>query len=234
MMNECVVLPIERLALRFTPKPWRFADERRSEIDAHFAALRRDKPAVWNGRVLLLAEYQLSGTTFSGAYLETDFASFISWRDWHYPDAAMHNCFGLGALRAAGGEFVVGVMGAHTANAGRIYFPGGTPDPNDVFDGWVDLERSVLRELGEETGLTTDDVEVEPGWHTVMTDRRIAMMKPMRARLPVAALIERVRAHLAQEAEPELADLRIVRGPADFDPRMPEFLRTYLTHVWNS
>ena len=131
-MSESVVWPITHLALRFTPKPWRFADERRAEIDAHFTALRRDKPAVWNGRVLLLAEYELSGSTFSGAYLETDFASFISWRDWQWPDTTVNNCFGLAALRAADGAFLVGVMGAHTANAGRIYFPGGTPDPNDV------------------------------------------------------------------------------------------------------
>ena len=231
-MSESVVWPITHLALRFTPKPWRFADERRAEIDAHFTALRRDKPAVWNGRVLLLAEYELSGSTFSGAYLETDFASFISWRDWQWPDTTVNNCFGLAALRAADGAFLVGVMGAHTANAGRIYFPGGTPDPNDVVGETVDLEGSVMRELAEETGLTAADVELAPGWRSVIEGRRIAMLKPMRARLPAADLRERVQTHLAQQAEPELADLRILRGPADLDPAMPDFLQTYLMHMW--
>jgi hypothetical protein len=32
---------------------WPFAETRRAEIDAHFADKQREKPAMWNGRVLL-------------------------------------------------------------------------------------------------------------------------------------------------------------------------------------
>src|SRR6185437_10809640 len=117
------------------PRSWPFAVERRAEIDAHFAMLRRDKPALFNGRVLVQHSHEIAGAALRGEYLETDFASFIAWRDWGFPDTTMRNCFGLGALRGSDGGFLLGVMGAHTANAGRIYFPGGTPDPSDVFDG---------------------------------------------------------------------------------------------------
>jgi 8-oxo-dGTP pyrophosphatase MutT (NUDIX family) len=231
-MSEIPVIPVERLELRFAPRPWRFADERRPAIDAHFAALRRAKPALWNGRVLVLHHYELSDARLSGAYLETDFASFIAWRDWGWPDRGVHNCFALAALRAADGAFLLGVMAEHTANAGRIYFPGGTPDPDDVFDGMVDLGANVIRELAEETGLGTGDVAAEPGWHAMFTGQRIALLKVLQSPLPAEALRDRVRGVLARQAEPELADIRIVRGPADFDPLMPNFVTAFLVHMW--
>jgi 8-oxo-dGTP pyrophosphatase MutT (NUDIX family) len=233
-MTQVPVVSIARLDLRFEPRPWRFADERRAAIDAHFAALRRDKPATWNGRVLVLHEHRLSGTEFSGAYLETDFASFIAWRDWGWPDRSVHNCFALAALRAADGAFLLGVMAEHTANAGRVYFPGGTPDPTDVVGGTVDLTRSVLRELAEETGLTEADVAPEPGWHLALGGPRIALLKILESRLSAEALRRRVKDFLASQDQPELADLRIVRGPEHFDPLMPDFITAFLVHMWQA
>ncbi len=95
------------------------------------------------------------GDVFRGAYLETRFSRFIAWRDFGFPDRTMRNCFAMAALRAADGAFLLGVMGAHTANAGKVYFPAGTPDLDDVVGDRVDLAGSVARELGEETGLAT-------------------------------------------------------------------------------
>ena len=43
----------------------------------------------------------------------------------------------------------------------------------------------------------------------------------------------RILAHLAREREPELADIRVVRGPADLDPMMPAVVSAFLTHVWS-
>jgi hypothetical protein len=36
-------------------------------------------------------------------------------------------------------------------------------------------------------------------------------------------------AHLAGEAQPELCDIRIVRGPTDFEEAMPRFVTAFLT-----
>ena len=88
----------------------------------------------------------------SGAYSEADFASFVAWRDWGFPDTSVRNCFPMAALRSSDGAFLLGVMGAHTANAGHIYFAAGTPDPNDIVGDTVDLEGGVMRELDGRNG----------------------------------------------------------------------------------
>src|ERR1700730_9855023 len=118
--------PVVRLAraeLRFAPRPWAFAQAQRGEIDAHFATLSRGNPHAFNGRVLMLHTFEIEDAVLHGGYFETDFASFIAWRDWGWPDMSVRNCFGQGALRAADGAFVVGVMSAHTMNACPTYLP---------------------------------------------------------------------------------------------------------------
>ena len=228
------IVSLERLELTHTRQPWAFAKARRSEIDAHFARVSGDNPHLWNGQVLVLHDFVLDQSVFRGSYLQTDFASFLAWRDWDFPDRSIHNCFGQAALRAADGAFLLGVMGAHTANAGRMYFAGGTPDPADVVGDAVDLSGSVLRELTEETGLTLADAVPEPGWHAVFSGARIAMLKVLNAPQPAAVLRRRILDFLAREARPELADVAVVRGPADLDDRMPVFVSAFLQHVWRA
>jgi 8-oxo-dGTP pyrophosphatase MutT (NUDIX family) len=228
-MSEAVsVVHIDRLELTVAPKPWAFAAERRADIDAHFAKLQREKPALWNGRVLLLHEYSMADRVLRGAYLETDFASFAAWRHWGRPAAGVHDCFGAAAIVAADGAFLLGVMGPHTANSGRIYFPCGTPDPDDIVGSRVDLDFSVRRELKEETGLDIAEFTAEPGWTTVFDLPLIAHIKVLRSGESAEALRARVLDHLARERQPELADIRIVRGPADSDPAMPRFVTAFL------
>ena len=136
--------------------------------------------------------------------------------------------FGAGAVISADGAVLLGVMGAHTANAGWIYFPAGTPDPSDIIDGKVDLDWSVARELKEETGLDIAEVAPASGWTTVIDGQLIVHIKTLRSALAADALRARMLEHLATEAQPELADIRIVRGPADYDPAMPAFVTAFL------
>ncbi len=231
---DLTLVPIERLELRFARTSWPFATARRDEIDRYFAELRRGKPELWNGRVLVLQTFAVADGVFRGTYLETDFASFLAWRDWGFPDQSVRNCFAMGALRAADGAFVLGVMASHTANAGKVYFIGGTPDPHDVAGERVDLERSVLRELAEETGLSAETVRPEPGWHAIFDEARIAMVRVLRTAEPAAALREKILAFLARQRRAELAGLHVVRSGADLDARMPAFVPKFLEHVWRT
>jgi 8-oxo-dGTP pyrophosphatase MutT (NUDIX family) len=228
MTETPLVFHIDRLELSFAPKPWDFAKEHRAEIDAYFEKLRRQKPAVWNGRVLLMHHQVVANGVFRGKYLETDYASFAAWRHWGCPAAGVHDCFGAAAVTTAEGAFLLGVMGPHTVNGGQIYFPCGTPDPHDLVGDKVALDLSVTRELREETGLSPAEFEVEPGWTTVVDGSLVAQIKVLRSNQTAAALRDRILAHLASEQHPELADIRIVGNPTDIDPAMPRFVTAFL------
>jgi 8-oxo-dGTP pyrophosphatase MutT (NUDIX family) len=231
-MAGVAIHPIDRVDLVVEPWSWPFATARRADIAAHFAALRVDRPKIWNGRVLLMRRCEIAGGTFRGACFETDYASLLAWRDWGWCDPHVWNGFSMGALRSADGAFLAGVMAAHTAYAGQVYFPSGTPEPADVGDGKLDLDANLRREVAEETGLTPDDFTAAPGWTAVFAGQRIALMKTLEVPLPAEELRRRILAHLARDAEPEFADIRIVRAPCDLDPMMPDFVTAFLAHAW--
>jgi len=226
------VYRIDRLELCFKPKPWAFAQERRAEIEAFFAALKREKPAVWNGRVLLLYRQALSDGALRGDYLETDYASFAAWHRCGRPPAGVRDCFGAAAVLSADGAFLLGVMGAHTFNAGQIYFPCGTPDPADIAGGKVDLDFSIRRELKEETGFDATEFTPEPGWTIVVDGALIAAIKVLRSGENAEALRRRALEKLARDAQPEFSGIRIVRGAADLDPAMPRYVVAFLKDRW--
>jgi hypothetical protein len=226
------IIALDRLALGYAPYDWPFAAARRDEIAVHFAKCRHSATAMWNGRILLMRDYAIADATLRGTFFPADYADFLAWRDWGCPDRAVLNCFAMGALRTSDGAYLMGVMGDRTASPGRIYFPAGTPDPDDVRGEAVDLLGNVLREVAEETGLTPEEYIVADDWTAVLAGPRIALMKPLEAPRPADELAQEMRRHLAAEAAPELSDIRIVRSASDFDPMMPDFVTAYLSHVW--
>ncbi|UPJ64448.1 NUDIX hydrolase [Bradyrhizobium sp. 191] len=227
-MTSPVIHRVTTLDLAVRSIVWPFAEERRAEIAAHFAEKQRERPKIWNGRVLLGCDAAFNGGHLTATYFETDFASFLAWRDWGFPDKAVFNGFGMGALRASDGAFIMGEMAPHTANAGRIYFPSGTPDLDDVRDGALDIPGSVVRELGEETGLTAADYRIEPGWHCVVTGPTIAMLQVINLDMPGDMARARIEANLARETEPELSAIHLVRGTSDLRPSMPRFVTAFV------
>ncbi|GAB4070320.1 NUDIX hydrolase [Ancylobacter sonchi] len=231
--GDAQVMPIDHLDLRLEPGSWDYAESRRAEVDAFFAAQAATNPALWNGRILVMARHQVADGVLTGRYRETDFASLLWWLRNGFPGEGVCNTFSMAALRAADGAFLLGRMASWTANAGRIYFAAGTPDLSDLRpDGTVDLSGSAMRELGEEMGVTHADVEVAAGWTGVFAGPRIALIREVRSPLGADALAARIRGFIASEERSELADVVVVRGPDEVDEAMPPFIRTYLLACW--
>ena len=147
---------------------------------------------------------------------------------------SVKNGFASNAIRCPDGAFLVGVQGAHTANAGLAYFPAGMVDMSDVKGASVDLEANAWREIAEETGLGRADLMAEPGWTTVLLGPRIAHIKVLLARESAESLRERILAFMAREKEPELADIMIVRRPADCSDAVVPFVHAFLNATWSS
>ncbi|MDC7784662.1 NUDIX hydrolase [Rhodoplanes sp. TEM] len=230
-MTPLSVLPVDRLDLALVPFAWPFAVEHRAEIDVHFAALQRRLPHVWNGRVLLMRDHALVDGTVRAQLFETDFASFMAWRDWGFPDTTVTNAFAMGALRGRDGGFLLGEMAVGTANQGKVYFPCGTPDPSDAHEGVVDFAGSVVREMREETGIGPEDYE-QGAWFMVPAWPRLALIRILQSRVPADAICERARAHMAAEDHPELARVYAAYGPADLDDGVLDFVQAFLLHAW--
>ncbi len=222
------VLHVDRLDLTVDTIVWTFASQNRARIDMLFAELQHAQPALFNGRVLLMYRFAIEAGVMGGAFLETDYASFAAWQRWGRPEAGVFDCFAASAIQSADGAFLLGVMGSHTFNAGHIYFPCGTPDPSDAVDGRVDFDFSARRELQEETGLDAASFAAEPGWTVSIDGTSIAAIKVMRSRLNAEPLRARILENLARQRQPELSDIRIVRGTADFDPKMRGFVKAFL------
>jgi 8-oxo-dGTP pyrophosphatase MutT (NUDIX family) len=228
------IVDVAELDLAFEPRSWRFAQTHSASIAAHWALLSKEKPEVYNGRVLLMRRYALVRRTdgklkLEGDYFETDYADFVAWRAIGDSDEPVINSFAMAALRGADGAFLLGEMAPHTVNGGQIYFPGGTPDPNDVIDGKVDLDASVRRELFEETGVRAEETVVASTWTVAFAGSRMACIKPMTLPSSADEAKARIEAFLARDALSELARMHIVRRTSDIDEgRMPVFISAYL------
>ena len=146
------------------------------------------------------------------------------------PAAGVFNIAAVAALQSADDAFLLGQMAPFTALAGQWVFPGGTPDPHDISPGGkLDLLGSVARELGEETGLDIGVCKVEPGWTLVRDGGFLALIKGLTVNESAERLRAKIMDHLASEAQPEFSAIRIVRGPADFDPTTARFVVEYAT-----
>ncbi len=228
---------VDEIEARVERREWAFARDHAGAIAAHWRGLVAEKPASFDGRVLMLShseKHAVGGRrVLRSAHFETSFSAFIAWRDFGFPDPSVKNCFAMAALCGDDGAFVLAEMGAHTANAGKIYFPAGTPDPEDVVGDRLDLGGSVLRELEEETGLTPAEVSLAGDWLLVEAGPRLACMRLARVSAPAAELARDLNARIALQTHRELAGVLVARDAGDLDPtRMPDFIVAYLRRMF--
>lgn len=222
------------IAARLVPFAWPWA-----QAQAHFVAGNWERrvarrSGLFDGRVLLACGWRVDDGLCSIDLFETSYAAFIAHRDAGSPDLSVANAFAAIVPRASDGGVVLGIMGGHTANAGQVYFPCGTPDRGDVRgDSRVDLAGSAVRELAEETGMDLPDAACE-SWLLLRGEGQLGFLRPVTFPLDAETLRARMERHRAAEADPELAGFLVARGSGDIDPaRMPGLVRAYLADLFS-
>jgi 8-oxo-dGTP pyrophosphatase MutT (NUDIX family) len=231
-----LITRVAHLQSVYEPRPWTWAQDNEAAIAANWTRSVAAKPRMFNGDVLLISAAEFGENSCRTSFFESDFASFLAWRDFGYPDQSVANGYAMAALRGSDGAFVCGVMGAHTANAGRVYFPSGTPDRTDLRrDGTVDLSGSVHRELEEETGLKAGSYRAAEDWIVVRHWPALAFFRIITFEDPAEAVADRIRANISRQVDPELCDAKVFRGPDDIDPRaMPASVQRFLRWAFES
>jgi 8-oxo-dGTP pyrophosphatase MutT (NUDIX family) len=225
---------IERLDFTLAPWLWPFAECRRDAIQQFFEALRQNKPALWNGKLLLLRDARIVGAAMSGAFFETDYAAMLAAVTWDAMADGVKSCFPAAAVQSADGAFILGEMAEHTQNAGQVLLPCGSVERGDASDGRVDPFATLRRELFEETGIGADSLVAAAGWYAVGIGALLPLIKVMRAAVSAEQLRRRICANLAAQHDPEFCSIVVVRDACDLDERVPRWVSAFLQHFWDS
>lgn len=232
-MHARDIFPIDDIDAVVEPYDWDQPRQHEAEIEAYWRKATAQASAIFNGTVMIQHRAHLQGGVFKAWYAPTSYKNFLGYLRLPIPEVNVRNGFSMAALRSRDGAFLLGKMNANTANGGKVYFPAGTPDLDDVKDGRVDLAGSVMREMGEETGLRPEEVTVGAGWTCMLIEKRAGFMRDVLIDLPAEEarrlMLERMRAMHEQE----LTDIVIVRRDDPMDnPMMPTFMADFMRYAF--
>lgn len=224
------VHPLDAVSLRLADGEWKFALRERPAITRHWQELVVRHPYLWNGRILICTSVSVESRRLEAELVHTDFASFVAWRDWGWPDRTAFNCYGVPAVITSDGAMIMGVMGPRTLNRGMIYPPSGSLEPRDIgADGLIDIEGSMKVEFQEETGIDLG-CAAPAGLIAAFDEQRMAIVRRFDLPMSFAAVEEHFARHIADDPEPELAAVKPVRSIDDIEPGMLGYVKSLITH----
>lgn len=207
---------------------WAYAEAHRSQIEECWQRAKQASPHFFNGTIHLVRKISLNGSHLDMRLLATEFKAFVYWREQGFPAAGVLDAFGSALIRARGGEIILGRQVAGNINGGLAYTPSGFIDDRDVAgDGTIDISASIAREVAEETGLSVGrELTAEPGFYLTRLGAQLSIARPLRSELTADDIVERVRAHISADANPELSDVVVVSSHRDIEGlAMPPYAR---------
>jgi hypothetical protein len=226
------VFAVSSVDLRVIEGTWAFADRHIRDIEAHWARRQRETPGFFNGSVVIMTAYAVSGDgrRLSAKFIRTDFRSFLYWRETGWRDGSVMDGFGSALILSADGRVLLGRQSEGNLNSGLCYPPSGFIDACDIgADGSIDIDSSVAREVGEETGLSAPLLSREDGYVVTIAGPTLSIAIPLRSPLAGDALLRAANHYISEEGS-ELAQFVLAApgAPPNGLP-MPDYARALLT-----
>lgn len=228
VQGEC--LHVAECSLRVADWKWPLSEQHASEIERYWQRRIGETPTLFNGTVYLFNDYTIDEQRLLGTLFKTDFKTLLYWRSLPLSERGnVREASGSSLIRSAEGHLLYGRQAPGQLNSGRIYPPSGVIDADDVAGDAIDIDASIRRELGEETGLKPTDLERVPGYRVALVGGHVTVGIEWRSSLAAAELRERILGFLQSETQPELDDIVVVgRGAASAAASMPEHARVFM------
>jgi len=220
------ILPVDEIDVTLDPSSHPFERDNEAAIAANWLREKAVKPALFNGTMALLSELAYGGGRLIGRCHAVNYATFLHWRNNRATPGAGH-AFAHPMLVARDNSLIAIRMGAHTANAGRVYFAAGSFEPEDFPGGKVDMHANMAREVLEETGLDIGQARRGKRHYALSTERGTVIFRRYYLDQDADEIAARIREFVAGDAEPEIEGPVVIRGKDD----LPEGLMPHMTSL---
>jgi 8-oxo-dGTP pyrophosphatase MutT (NUDIX family) len=218
-----VILPVDEIDVVLDPSQHPFERGRGEAIAENWRHEIAAKPALFDGKVVLLSEFGYDRGRLFGRCHAVGYSTFLYWRKDRVTSAA--HAFAHPMLVSGDNALIAIRMGMHTVNAGRVYFAAGSFEPEDFPDGRVDTHGNMAREVLEETGLDISAVRRGERHYALATEKGTVIFRRYFLDETADELASRIRDFVASEDEPEIEEPVIIRNTRDLPeglmPHMP-------------
>ena len=225
-VKENTVYMIDCVDVRVVPGELSYSEANSQAIAANWQRATAANPTLFDGEMYLAPQAHLNEGVFEAGFKRTSFATLMYWRDDRGSERPWH-IFGVGVIVSSEGHLIAARMSAHNAVAGRVYFPAGSIDDNDIVGDRADYETNVAREVREETGIDLGKAEAEPSMHLVSADGSIALFRRYYFDLSTAELLQQIEVNLARQAQPELSEIIPVTQAGMMGQSTPSYVRAF-------
>jgi 8-oxo-dGTP pyrophosphatase MutT (NUDIX family) len=221
-----VILPVDEIDVRLDPAPHPLERQNLAAIEENWRHETDVNPHIFDGAVALLSELSYRDGRLTGRCHIVRYATFMYWRRDRLTENAGH-AFAHAVLVSGDGALVAIRMGAHTVNAGRVYFAAGSFELEDFRDGRVDVAYNMQREVMEEIGIDLAEAETEPGrrHYLLSTQAGTVIFRRYRMRETANELINRINAFIATQEHPEVAGPVVIHSANDLPDRLAPHMR---------